>query len=268
MFQITIIFLYLSAGAAFAASRLPKMSASAGILVSVAFLFAASGVIWHSFVLYTAVIAPAGVSLSIGNAVSFIGLQMALIAMLGAVEPTLRGMAGSLLMLAGLASSLTEPQLAAVMQHPHSWQLKAHILVSLFAYGLLGVGAIVAVFALIQDGRLRAGQLSAVNQLFAPLETNEKLLYGIASSGFIALLVAIISGFMFVDNLFAQHLAHKSVLSILALGLFGALLIGRQLAGWRGRRAVYLYLWGFAVLCLAYFGSRYVLENILNRSWG
>ncbi|MEQ9564175.1 MAG: phosphohydrolase, partial [Woeseiaceae bacterium] len=42
---------------------------------------------------------------------------------------------------------------------------------------------------------------------------------------------------------------------------------GRMFAGWRGQRAVYLYLWGFGVLCLAYFGSRFVLENILGRSW-
>ena len=53
-----------------------------------------------------------------------------------------------------------------------------------------------------------------------------------------------------------------------ALGLFGVLVTGRQFAGWRGKRAVYLYLWGFFILCLAYFGSRYILEQILGRSWG
>jgi ABC-type uncharacterized transport system permease subunit len=31
---------------------------------------------------------------------------------------------------------------------------------------------------------------------------------------------------------------------------------------------VYLYLWGFAMLGLAYFGSRFVLEQLLGRSWG
>ena len=38
------------------------------------------------------------------------------------------------------------------------------------------------------------------------------------------------------------------------------LLAGRFKAGWRGVRAVRLYLAGFALLCLAYFGSRIVLE--------
>ncbi|MGH8166412.1 MAG: cytochrome c biogenesis protein CcsA, partial [Woeseiaceae bacterium] len=105
------------------------------------------------------------------------------------------------------------------------------------------------------------------NHLFAPLETNEKLLYGIAAAGFAALLLAVFSGFVFVDDLFAQHLAHKTVLSLLALLLFGILLCGRRFAGWRGRRAVSLYLWGFAILGLAYFGSRYILEQVLGRTW-
>jgi ABC-type uncharacterized transport system permease subunit len=75
------------------------------------------------------------------------------------------------------------------------------------------------------------------------------------------------SGVAFVDNLFAQHLVHKTALSILALLLFGSLIAGRHLAGWRGKRAIYLYLWGFVILCLAYFGTRFVLEEILGRSW-
>jgi ABC-type uncharacterized transport system permease subunit len=172
------------------------------------------------------------------------------------------------LALAAVASTATaiSPDTGAGMQL--AWQIQAHILISMFAYGLLTVGAIVALYALVQDRRLRTGQLSASNHLFAPLETTEKWLFGIAASGFALLLLAVLSGFAFVDNLFAQHLVHKTALSLLALTLFGILVAGRQFAGWRGKRAVYLYLWGFFVLCLAYFGSRYILEQVLGRTWG
>jgi ABC-type uncharacterized transport system permease subunit len=107
-----------------------------------------------------------------------------------------------------------------------------------------------------------------VNHLFAPLEMTEKLLFGVAAAGLIGLLLSVVSGFTFVEDLFAQHLVHKTALSILALILFGILVAGRMFAGWRGKRAVYLYLWGFGFLCLAYFGARYVLEELLGRSWG
>jgi ABC-type uncharacterized transport system permease subunit len=141
------------------------------------------------------------------------------------------------------------------------------VLIALLSYGLLTVGTIVALYALVQERRLQAARLSPINQLFAPLETTEKLLFGVAAAGFIGLSLAIVSGSSFVDDLFEQHLAHKFHLSLLAWLIFGILLAGRFFRGWRGKRAVRLYLGGFAVLCIAYFGSRLILEEVLNRSW-
>lgn len=222
----------------------------------------------HGQDLYVEVNGANGLSVSLAGAVSLIGLQLALIGLLGAIEPTLRGMTAGLLLLAAIATIPFDVQPEIEATTGLAWQITAHILIAMFAYGLLTAGAIVAVFALIQDRRLRAGKLSSANHLFAPLETTEKLLFGVAAAGFSVLLLAVMSGFTFVEDLFAQHLVHKTAFSLLALLLFGILVAGRVFAGWRGKRAVYLYLWGFAFLCLAYFGSRYVLEELLNRSWG
>jgi ABC-type uncharacterized transport system permease subunit len=268
VFQITIFFLYIIAGALLAISRLPRFSDHVGGLLMMAATGGLVALISHAIILQSLIMPPEGLTLSLGNTASFIGLLLALTALAVAVEPALRGLAWGLLLLAALASAMTGWPAVSANGAVLTWQLQAHVLISLFAYGLLAVGAIVAAFALVQDRRLRAGRLSPVNRLFAPLETTERLLYGIAAGGFLSLLLAVFSGFLFVDNLFAQHLAHKTSLSILALVLFGILLCGRWFAGWRGRRAVYLYLWGFAVLGLAYFGSRFVLEQILGRSWG
>jgi ABC-type uncharacterized transport system permease subunit len=50
--------------------------------------------------------------------------------------------------------------------------------------------------------------------------------------------------------------------------VFAALLAGRMLRGWRGRRATrWLYV-GTALLLLAYVGSRFVLEVVLGRGAG
>lgn len=268
MFQITILFLYIIAGASLATSRLPRFERYNRGLLAITTIGGLVAIVSHALVLHAMILTPSGLTLSLGNTASFIGLLLALTALVVAVEPTLRGLAAGLLVLAGLAGALTGWPAVPVADVALSWQLQLHVLISLFAYGLLTVGAIVAVFALVQDSRLHAGKLSPVNRLFAPLETTEKLLYGIAAGGFLALLLAVFSGFLFVDNLFAQHLAHKTSLSLLALLLFGILLCGRWFAGWRGRRAVYLYLWGFVVLGLAYFGSRFILEQVLGRHWG
>lgn len=267
MFQITIPLLYAGGGIVLAMSRLPRFASASGPLLAGGMLAAAAGFLWHAHALTGMILVPDGLQLSLANSASFVGLQLGLIALLGSVEARLRGLAGGLLVLAALAALATGTSPADV-DIARTWQLQAHILISLFAYGLLAVGAIVAVFALAQDHRLRAGNLNSINALFAPLETTERLLFGITTVGFSTLLLAVVSGFLFVENLFAQHLVHKTVLSLLALLLFGVLLAGRRFAGWRGRNAVWLYLGAFAVLGLAYFGSRFILENILHRSWG
>ena len=259
--------MYSIAGILLALTRLPRFSASSNAMLSSATICGLGGFIWHAWTLWIVIILPDGLSLSIGNTASFIGLLIALVALFGALQPTLRGLAGGLFILAAAAAAFTGWHTPALASEPVSWQIQVHVLISLFAYGLLSVGTIVALFALVQEKRLRARKLSAVNQLFAPMETTEKLLFGITASGFLVLLFAVFSGVAFVDDFFARHLVHKTALSLLALIVFGVLLAGRQFAGWRGKRAVYLYLWGFVILCLAYFGSRYVLEEILGRSW-
>ncbi|MEQ8207392.1 MAG: cytochrome c biogenesis protein CcsA, partial [Woeseia sp.] len=245
MFQITIPLLYIIAGTGLALSRLPRFASRAQLMAVSAFLLAFLALISHARLLYSMTVVDGGLQLTLANSASIVGVQLAMISLLGSFELRLRGLCGGLLLLAGLLAALTGAS-GASTEIASGWQLQAHILISLFAYGLLAVGAIVAVFGLIQERRLHSGRLAGINQLFAPLETTERLLFGICAAGFASLLLGVLSGFLFVDNLFAQHLVHKTVLSIVALILFGVLLAGRSLAGWRGRRAVSLYLWGFS----------------------
>tara|TARA_R110002167_G_scaffold186072_11_gene386972 strand:+ start:1013 stop:1294 length:282 start_codon:yes stop_codon:yes gene_type:complete len=91
----------------------------------------------------------------------------------------------------------------------------------------------------------------------------ENLLFEMIWSGTILLGLAIMAGAIFVDNIFAQHLAHKTVFSIIAFMIFSTLLAGRRLYGWRGLTASKWTLWGFSFLMLGFFGSKLVLEQIL-----
>lgn len=265
MFQITIFFLYLIAALAFALSRLPKHAGRERILVLAAFFLSTVAVVIHGRLLYIELFSSGGLTLT--SAVSLIGLQLGLIALLGAFEVRMRGLSAGLLLLAALTSLVTGQSDGLTGTATLSWQIRAHVLTSMFAYGLITVGAIVALYALVQENRLRHARLSAANALFAPLETTEKLLNTITTAGFTVLALSVISGITFIEDVFAQHLIHKTTLSMLALLVFGILLAGRHFAGWRGKRAIYLYLLGFTILGLAYFGSRYILEELLGRSW-
>ncbi len=249
-------------------SRLPAYEKQSRVLVTVAFVATIAAAGMHADIL-VAYFAPDRIGgLTLSAAVSLVSLQLALIALLGAIKEPLRGMSAGLLALAAVMALPMHAGASAETSPPLTWQTQTHVLVSMFAYGLLTVGAIVAVYALVQERRLKSVRISPYNNLFAPLSTTERLLYAITAAGFVGLALAVVSGFTFVDNLFAQHLVHKTAFSIGALVVFGILLAGRTFAGWRGRRGVYLYLGGFTLLILAYFGSRFILEEVLNRSWG
>ena len=223
----------------------------------------------HGDALFASLTHGGSINVSLLSSVSLIGLQLAVIGVLAAMDTELRGVSAGLILLAAPTALAT---LSGAVDDTGggglSWQLQTHVFTAMFAYGLLATGAIIAVYALVQDRRLRAARLSPLNQLFAPLETTERVLHGVTTAGILLLAMSVMLGITFVEDLFGQHLVHKTVLSILALLVFGVLLVGRYASGWRGRRAVYLYLGGFLLLCLAYFGTRVILEVVLGRSWG
>lgn len=147
----------------------------------------------------------------------------------------------------------------------HSWQMDVHILVSMLAYSFLNMAALQALLLALQDWHLRSHHAKGLIRSLPPLQTMEKLLFQLIAAGFALLGLSLISGFIFVDNLFAQHLVHKTVLSIFAWLVFGVLLLGRVRKGWRGQLAIRWTLGGFVSLMLGYFGSKMVLEWILNK---
>ena len=51
------------------------------------------------------------------------------------------------------------------------------------------------------------------------------LLFTLVKLGFVLLTVSLLSGFLFVNDLFAQHLAHKTVFSMAAWVVFGVLIV-------------------------------------------
>ncbi|WP_426689400.1 cytochrome C assembly family protein [Rhodanobacter ginsengiterrae] len=151
------------------------------------------------------------------------------------------------------------------LPQPMDWQIKLHVTVALIAFGVLSIAAVLAILLAIQERALRHRQFGRWLRALPPLTLTETLLFRLISAGFVLLSLTLLTGVLFVDNLFGQHLVHKTVLSIVAWLVFGVLLYGRWRHGWRGSRAVNLTLIGMAVLVLAFFGSKAVLELVLHR---
>jgi ABC-type uncharacterized transport system permease subunit len=140
-----------------------------------------------------------------------------------------------------------------------------HSMLGIVAFSLLTIAAVQALLVAWLSKELKQHHFSTALRHLPPLQTLEELLFETIQAGFLALLAVILSGFIFMDDMFAQHLVHKTALTIISWAVFGILLWGRYQRGWRGKTALRWILVGFVVLILAYFGSKFVLEIVLDR---
>lgn len=155
--------------------------------------------------------------------------------------------------------------------------LQLHLSVAILSYSILTVAALHALLMASVDHYLHepsADPGQGLARLFArlpPLLALESLLFRQIAVGFVLLSLTVASGAVFSEELFGRPLrfdhttAHKIVFTLLSWGVFGALLTGRAVFGWRGRTALRWTFIGFVLLMLAYVGSRFVVEVVLQR---
>lgn len=219
----------------------------------------------HALVLHAKIVTGAGLDLGFWNALALMSWAMALVAVAVSVLRPLGPIAVVLLPFAAFALGL-EQLLPARRLLPDAIGpgLHMHILLSVGAWGLLALAALQTLALAVQERLLRAHRPLPAMHL-PPLQVMERLLIQLLVLGFFLLSLSLATGFIFVRDVLAQHLAHKTVFSLSAWLLFGTVLTGHWLRGWRGRALVGWVLAGFGCLLLAYFGSKLVLELILQR---
>ena len=141
----------------------------------------------------------------------------------------------------------------------------SHILLSLLAFSVFTISAGQAIFISAMDYQLRHKLARSWHRTFPPLQTLERSLFEMIALGLVLLSFSILSGLLFLDNMFAQHVVHKTFFSIFSWVVFTTLIIGRIKLGWRGTRAIQIALGGYSLLFLAFLGSKFVLEILLER---
>ena len=217
----------------------------------------------HAVSLFLLMDTASGINLGIFVVLSLTGLILAFVVFVTSLRLPLHNLfifAFPLAMLGLSASLLGNEYDVAIDMGPG---LLAHILSSIFAYTLLLMAACQALILLAQARFLSDKASIGILRLLPPLETMEHSLFGLLNAGVGLLTLSIISGFAFLEDMFAQHVVHHTALSLASWLIFVALLIGRRYLGWRGRVAIRWTLFGFVLLLVAYFGSKLVMEVII-----
>ena len=153
---------------------------------------------------------------------------------------------------------------------PSSPLAPLHFVLGVSSYGLFGAAVLHALMLDAAERRLRAGTGAralpqAGRAMGMPMLQLERLTFRFVEAGFAVLTATLVLG---VVTLEGWRLEHKVVFSLLAWAVFAALLLGRRLRGWRGRRATRWLYSGAALLLLAYAGTRFVLEVLLGGAPG
>lgn len=200
-----------------------------------------------------------GLDLHFFAALSLVGVGMALLT-------TLYGATGRMATLGVVVFPIAAASLlASATQGYRTSQalplpLQLHAGSALLAYATLAVAAVIALMLWVQERALRRREFHGWLRALPPLTELETLLFRTIAVGFVLLTVTLLTGVLFIDDFFAQRLMQKTVFSVLSWLAFGALLLGRWRYGWRGPTAVRWTLAAMALLVMAFFGSKFVLE--------
>lgn len=229
------------------------------------FAIGAVGLAFHGYTAYTMIVTPAGINFSLWPVSVLILFVVNFIVLLSSVRKPLHNLFILLFPASAIVILCSQVFGFTIIDADHlSHSIGIHVIFSLLAYSVLTIAAVQALLLAYQNRRLKNHHPGGFLKGLPPLQTMETLLFEFIWAGFGLLSLSLITGFIFLENIWAQHLVHKTFFAIVAWIVFAILLAGRVKLGWRGAVAIRWTLSGFLLLVLAYWGSKFVIEVLLN----
>lgn len=147
---------------------------------------------------------------------------------------------------------------------PAGW-LDLHILVSVATLALLTVAAVAALSSFLQSRALKNKRQSPFSRSLLPLAESERLFEALTFFSELVLGLGVATGMatQYVESGNLLKFDHKTLLSLMAFAVIGALLIGRRVCGVRGQMAARVALLAYLLLILGYFGVKFVKQVLL-----
>ncbi len=267
LFSLTAVALYSTAGGLLARNLLATESPDRRAPYRLILILAIAGVILHAGSLYFSTLDAGTMELGLTDSASLIAWVVVLLFLSALLVAPVINLGAFVLPIAALATLAAWWWPGTGEARSHGTGAALHIAISVLAYAFLALAMFQAILLWIQERRLHSRHPSRLLALLPPMQTMETLLMQLIVVGYVLLSITLLTGVFFSKEIFGAPLVfnHHTVLSVLAWGIFGTFLIGHWRLGWRGKSAVRWTIGGFVVLGLAYFGTKIVLELILNR---
>lgn len=221
-----------------------------------------SAIVTHAVILFTPLLSNQGLHLDFFTAVSHVAWITSLLLLITTWSRQVHVLGLAILPLAVASLIASRLNMETTTIHING-SLAIHILLSLLGYSFLFLATLQALLVRFQNQHLHNHKPGGIIRALPSLQDMEHLLFRLLLTGTLLLYAGLITGFIFLDDLFGKQVFHKTVLTIIALAVYTTLLMGHWKLGWRGKLAVKWTLIAFILLVLAYFGSKFVYEFLL-----
>lgn len=163
-----------------------------------------------------------------------------------------------------LAASALPQELSAPAAGIRSTWVAVHTTFTLLGNAAFALAFATGVMYLIQERQLKSKHPGAFFQRLPPLEILDQISYRSISLGLLCLTIGIVSGFLWARSAWSPGRAWDpiEVWTGVTWLIYAAFLHGRVLAGWRGRRAAWFAVVGFALVVFTFFGVSIYLSGL------
>lgn len=235
-----------------------------GPMLRTARISIAVALVLHAASLYFSIVSENGQNLSILNVASMVAWLITVCITAISIQnrqsfllPLVAGFTALI-----MSANLLVPN-TAIMHVDLQPYLLIHICLALFAYGSLSIALLYAIQLSFINNKLKHDATALLHSSLPPLMRVEQSMFKLLLLGTVLLTFSLLSGFVFLEDMFAQRQVHKTILSSIAWFLFVGIIIAHSKFGTRGGKITIATVIGIVLLTLAYFGSRIVKELIL-----
>lgn len=142
--------------------------------------------------------------------------------------------------------------------------LHIHVATAIISYSAFAISFGTSIMYLIKNNLEKTNSRSDLNKRLPSLETLDDIGYKFIAIGFPLLSIVIISGAIWAEFAWGRYWSWdpKETWSLITWLVYAAYLHARFTYGWKGNKAAWMSILGFAFVLFTFFGVNYLLSGI------
>lgn len=163
-----------------------------------------------------------------------------------------------------LYASFLPKEIEPLIPALRSFWLGIHTVASFAGYATFAFAFCAGIMYLIQESQLKSKRLGPFYYRLPPLEVLDDLSHRSLSFGFSLLTIGIITGSLWADAAWGSYWSWdpKETWALVTWFIYAAVVHTRFTVGWRGRRAAFLAIIGFAFVIFTFLGVNLLLKGL------